>query len=219
MDRYSNNYDLKVIGGVFKDEFEYWDAMSEYSIKDKHIVYYNFEKVGHILNFLCRYDLFSKSIIEVGVGLGFVAKALISGGQINHYTATECGEGYIDYVKNTSSVDVVKTTMDSLPFDDKRFDTVFLFDVLEHIKPENRVKSYAELSRVLKDKRSVFINNPSNKNLSFHNKSFDNKFGFTEIEAFAESLGICIKDIKHYICNGYSVNAPINHYHIMEVSN
>jgi len=213
-----NRYDSEIINGKFEDEYAYWNKMSEYSM-DGEKVYYNFEKAQYIIKFLCDYNLLPETTLEVGAGLGIVAGGLVSGGVIKSYTCTECGDGYIKFLYDKWHLRAAKTKMSILPYPDKSFDNIFLFDVLEHINPMERKSSYKELSRVLKNKRRVFINNPSKSNVSFHNKDFDNVIGFREIEDFADALGSYIKKVEYYECKGYTKDAVTNYYHFIEVSN
>lgn len=60
-------------------------------------------------------------------------------------------EGYVTLDKDPSlKPDIVADIEEKIPFDDKSFDEVRVKYVLEHIRPENKVKVMAELYRVLK---------------------------------------------------------------------
>jgi 2-polyprenyl-3-methyl-5-hydroxy-6-metoxy-1,4-benzoquinol methylase len=214
------DYNTDVIRSVFDDEYQYWDKMSEFSINNDK-VYYNIQKVHHIVKFLMDYELRHKQVLEIGCGLGLVAKALITGAMITDYKATECWQGYIDFMRQTTGgrLNAVKAKMNDLPYENGTFDVAFLFDVLEHITPGERDKSYVELDRVMKPKRQIFINTPSSRNISFHNKEFDHPFRLRDVDEFAISLGCDIRNITYYRCPGYDKRAFGNHYHMIEVAN
>jgi 2-polyprenyl-3-methyl-5-hydroxy-6-metoxy-1,4-benzoquinol methylase len=210
-------YDKIIINGEHEDEYDYWNKMSEFSLKKDGSIFYNFEKVRHILGFLCDYDFRTKNVLEIGVALGIVSNALVQGGLLQRFNGTECGENFIKRLRE-KNVKIDKAKMNKLPYPDGLYDIAFLFDVLEHINPSEREQSYTELTRVMRDKKTIFINQPSIENKSYHNSDYDHEFTFKDIELFAKATGTYIRKVKNYVCYGYIENSIPNYYHVMELS-
>lgn len=216
----AERYREEILQGNIRDEFDYWDRMSGYSILGDHRVRYNFRKAQAIMVRLGQYDLAASDILEVGAGMANVAMALCVAGAIpmKRYRCTECGDGYIRFLWDCWGIRADKAKMNRLPYADHLFDVVFLFDVLEHIRPEERAQSWRELDRVMRDSRRVFINNPAKRNPSHHHPDYDHGFGFKEMEELAGALGCHIGNIQYYSCDLYRGDQP-NFYHFVEITN
>ena len=60
---------------------------------------------------------------------------------------------------------IIKASIDKLPFDDGYFDTVFITDVLEHLTDETLIKGIKEVNRVLKSGGKLIIVIPYKEDL------------------------------------------------------
>lgn len=83
-----------------------------------------------------------KTLLDVGTGRGETLE------EARDFGITAKGTETVSALLND---DVVHALLPNLPFDDKAFDVVTCFEVLEHLRPEDLVASLRELARVAKD--------------------------------------------------------------------
>jgi ubiquinone/menaquinone biosynthesis C-methylase UbiE len=183
-------------------DYQYWDQVGNDSLKVKEsgavVIRDNWWKRVKLMNYMTQYDLYGTHILEIGTGRAIMAVALkILNGNF-YYRGTELGESYIDYCKQAYGLNIQNAKANNLPYKDNEFDTLFMFDVLEHIHPDERLKSYEEIKRVLKDNFTVFINHPHMNNKSLHDNKYDHYYGLNEMFEFADILGADIKRIESY---------------------
>jgi len=113
---------------------------------------YRYAKEPHILTNLDRIDFRGKRVLEIGLGQGADAEAIVARGGV--YSGVDLTEESVKRVK--MRFELKGLTYDSitqgsaldLPFDTGSFDIVFSHGVLHHI-PEIR-RASAEIARVLK---------------------------------------------------------------------
>lgn len=171
------------------EEVEYWDSVAVQA-KD------NFNKRKKLLRYLLNYDFEDTEVLEIGTGLGTTATLLMfaTGGTFK-YIGTDISPKFCAYAKRMG-LNMVNARSDNLPFTEKQFDSIFAFDVLEHISHKDRPSVFTELSRVLKRGGTVFINNPLSE--SKHDKNFDFGFSQSEIGKLSETLEAEIYEVKTY---------------------
>jgi 2-polyprenyl-3-methyl-5-hydroxy-6-metoxy-1,4-benzoquinol methylase len=94
-----------------------------------------------------------KSILDIGCGHGVYGKELIKKG--HEYTGIETNEEYVKEAKK--HVNVLHMQAEKLDFPDKHFDTVIMFEVLEHL--EDPYKAMSEIVRVTRKNLVVSVPN------------------------------------------------------------
>jgi ubiquinone/menaquinone biosynthesis C-methylase UbiE len=85
------------------------------------------------------------SVLDVGSGAGFLAKAL------------RCDGKKVVEVDIHPKGDAMKASVLDLPFPENAFDTVTCLEVLEHLSPTDTTKAVSELRRVAKDRLIVTV--------------------------------------------------------------
>ena len=164
---------------------DYWDRIAEAG-KD------NIHKRGKIVQKLLSVDLIRKDILEVGVGMGTAAAALmvVYLGAFN-YKGTDTSEKNVKQAKDSFNLDVQQANISSLPFPDSSFDVVIALDVLEHV--EDKEAGFAEINRVLRPYGKIVINIP----LSESKHDVEQEFGF-DVDDLYRLLQVCGMDIESY---------------------
>ncbi len=94
-----------------------------------------------------------KSILDIGCGHGVYGKELIKKG--HEYTGIESNEEYVEEAKK--HVNALHMKAEKLDFPDKSFDTVIMFEVLEHL--EDPYKAFSEIVRVTR--KNVVVSVPN----------------------------------------------------------
>lgn len=136
----------KLVGDLTAEERrEYEDFFARYDE-------YRYRKEPHILTNLDKIDLTGKRVLEIGLGQGADAEALVKRGAI--YSGIDLTEESVKRVKmrfELKDLEYEKIEQASaleIPFADNSFDVVFSHGVLHHI-PEVKTAS-REIARVLK---------------------------------------------------------------------
>lgn len=125
-----------------------------------------------ISQFVLQFMRSEDAILEIGGGSGIVATKIYNKLKcVPDYINIDISPAFVEFVSKKIGLKSVVGTASDLPFDDNLFDSVWLFDVLEHISPEKRSGAGVEIGRVLKDSGAVFINNPIYQ--SKHNQDFE----------------------------------------------
>lgn len=94
-------------------------------------------------------------ILNVGAAAGFSSEWLSRFGAV---TSVENEAGFLEHLRKTG-IEVVDASADDLPFPDDTFDLVCVFDVLEHIRDDE--KALHEIFRVCKSGGFVCITVPA----------------------------------------------------------
>lgn len=152
---------------------------------------------------VARYRFFSeyakdKNVLDAGCGFGYGSVILsnnakkVVGIDKSIQTLKHSTEKYYSGNINYAASDVTCT-----PFENKTFDTIYAFEVIEHIKNDDDFLS--EMTRLLKDDGYIFISTP-NKKLSGYLDGVVNKFHFREYELdeFREKLNCYFSDVQIY---------------------
>ncbi len=171
---------------------EYWDATAMHcysgkSPKETELIRVNLPKVRYIAKKVLEYDMTNINILEIGCGVGMVSAMvrLMYMKKIN-LKATDVSPIFAEGAKTMFGLDTYVTKAERMPFKDKEFDAIFMFDVLEHIHPDERKVSYMEINRVLNDGGMMFINNPLDELTTGHNKDFDHGFNSNDLVSLCE---------------------------------
>jgi SAM-dependent methyltransferase len=139
------------------------------------------------LDFLKKYnnDLSKVKVLEAGCGDGRFLCELKKTGAEDLY-GIDYSERAISFAKIfVPKANIQTADIKSLPYEDGFFDTIFLIEVLEHIKLDEVGSVLSELSRVLKKEGQLIITVPS-KNVPVGSKHYQH---FTP-----ESLMFNLKD-------------------------
>lgn len=180
----------------------YWDGVADQlSNFETQVVQDNFIKKKAIVGELLPWDFSKEKILEIGSGNGLIAGILKwANGRID-YQGLDVSERFAKTAEHFFGLKVDVGRVTELPYEDGQFTVAMLFDVCEHIKPEERLKGWAELNRVLnKDRRIVFINNPLSPSL--HDEAFDYGFSDSDISTMAEILGMRLSSVKILTAQG-----------------
>jgi ubiquinone biosynthesis O-methyltransferase len=100
----------------------------------------------------------NKKMLEIGCGMGGLSVILAKKGC--DITALDFNLDYLEITKLRASrynlnLNLINSTAENLPFNDKSFDIILCYDVLEHTKDPYKV--IKEISRVLKPEGQVYI--------------------------------------------------------------
>lgn len=104
-----------------------------------------------------RYNLDGKKVLDIGCGYGALSSMLLDKGA--YVWGIEVNENKLKIAKEklgkNKKFTPILTKDEKLSFDDKYFDCIFLFDVIEHVgRPE---KTIAECFRVLKPGGYLYV--------------------------------------------------------------
>jgi ubiquinone/menaquinone biosynthesis C-methylase UbiE len=132
-------------------------------------------------------------ILDVGSGKGKIASLVQETGKCEVY-ALEPDEKKIEFIKsNRPSIKTIKSTADSIPFDDGFFDKIYSTMAVHHFR--NQSESLKEISRVLKPTGVlVIVDISANTFLGkiarfFENGILRSGFSFLEVSKLSEILG------------------------------
>lgn len=183
-------------------ETEYWNDVAIKTSKAKeNMINDNWFKRGQLVKRLLDYNFYRTRVLEIGCGLGMTAQSLRLVQGLFKYDCTDTSDVFCDFVRDTFHMNPKQAKANDLPYDSDKFDCIFVFDVLEHIQPDERLQSYGEMLRVLRTGGRVFINNPLTQ--SNHDVEFD--FGFTDYDLTNfMSIGFKLEKLEEYqIGNDY----------------
>lgn len=164
------------------NDIEYWEQQAQKQVYDKKVKVKS-GRVAYLLRELLKLPLDSKNIVEVGCGSAFIGYLLSLMFPRSSYTGFEIAPSYIN---NPLPVEIKEGRITNLSYPGKGADFVFLFDVLEHIDPDERVDGYKEINRILAPGGVVVIHNPTKG--SKHNQQFEHILGTAEIASFCNHI-------------------------------
>lgn len=134
------------------------------------VLYHNLD--GKVANFFClnkvkklKLDFSNKTVLDFGCGTG-INNNIFS--KNCNYIGTDVAGGRIDYARKLYphrkfvSIDLINQDNPQMPFKDKTFDYVAIFNCLHHI-PENDIHYIAkDIHRILKPNGQVIMVEPCN---------------------------------------------------------
>lgn len=182
-------------------ESEYWDKVAEHVFSGKGVSA-NIHKVEQVVGRILRWaSMIDQDVLEVGTGCGLTA-AVLNMACLGRwrYTGTDTSQVFIDGLKKTFPLKVVKADITSLPGEDGQYSRILCLDSLEHVHPDDRPQGYAELARVAADHAVLLINMPLWQ--GFHEPEFDHPFGPADF-AMLEAAGF---ELRHF--DAYAVPNP-----------
>jgi SAM-dependent methyltransferase len=172
-----------------EDESQYWDAVAikkgvegDFSANFNDNIWKRAEQTSRIL----AHRPVDARVLEIGCGHGLLP-SMIRGLLLGnfHYTGTDVSAKFCEFMKRQWGLTAVHTDITALP--DGPYDMVWLFDTLEHIRPEDREFGYAEISRVLADTGVVLLNLPLDG--SDHVDEFERGVSMRDCARLAEVIG------------------------------
>ena len=172
-------------------EVAYWEAQAQ----GKNGLRHNVVKQCEILSRLLQYQPFGKSVLEIGCGQAITAAAvnLMCTGRFD-YTGTELAPAYVDLVSRRWKLPCVQADVLALP--DVKVDQVWLFDVMEHVRPADRVVAAQGIAERLKDDGLVLINTPLGDD--GHDDEFEHGFEERDLHRFCEDGGFRLAKWERY---------------------
>jgi SAM-dependent methyltransferase len=145
------------------------------------------EIIQTYLKRVCR-NKSSSAILNVGCGTGGTIDMLERFGNVDNIDASDDA---VAFVKSRGYKNIKKVDDIDLPFEDKTYDVVGAFDVLEHI--EDHKRALCEWKRVLKDDGAIVITVPAYQWLwSEHDVSLHHRRRYTvkSLMAVAAEAGL-----------------------------
>lgn len=169
--------------GIDLKEQEYWNGVErQVSVNDSHFID-NFEKRRALVHELSKFQFTNSKVLEIGTGNGLTAHLMRLVNMPLHYQGIDVSDKFAATAHRLFRLDVKVGDAAELKWPDRTFDCIWAFDSMEHIAPHKRAQMYAEMNRVLKEQRFIFINNPLDEDTTGHDKNFD--FGFDEVDVAA----------------------------------
>jgi len=181
------------------DTMKFWDKQARRKFAfpgAKKKIIDNIWKRQAIVKRLLAYDLYNKSILEIGVGPGttFAAIKLILLNRFD-YIGTDVSKEYTNFVKEKFKMRVVQTDITNLPGSSQSYDYVVALDVLAHVDPKYRLIGFTEIKRVLKNKGHVILNITKTKP---DPSAFDWGFSSEDLETLMSVCDLTIERLEPY---------------------
>lgn len=155
-------------------------------------------------------DVKNKKVLDIGCGFGWVELLGIKRG-VKEIVGIEPTKQDIETARKFVRDKRVKFKVASaieLPFEDKYFDTVVCFEVIEHIPKGTEEKMFSEIRRVLKNNGVLYLSTPYN---SFFATIFDpawwlighRHYSQDRLRNYGEKNGFKVLDV--YVKGGWGV--------------
>ena len=196
-----------------KTDVEYWNEVaSSDEPHDPRCTYIrsNPSKSRIVMRELLRHEYNHKRILEIGVGCGTIAAAinLIYVGNVK-YVGIDISEAFINVATRIFRLNVKNARSTNIPFEDGLFDYVWMFDVFEHILPEERERTGKEIGRVLKKGGMLIMNSPVMPTL--HDEGFDFGIVKSDIDGLMKNAAISREymNIIHYMAKDDPMRAYV----------
>ena len=178
----------------------YWNQKAGALVNTKNnAISDNWRKRKELIKKLLDYDLWDKSILEIGCGFATTTGFLmgIHGGGFD-YVGTDIAPTFHKTAHKLFGLKTMTARADSLPFEADQFDICFAFDVLEHIHPDDRARVALEFDRVLKPASRMFINSPHPANPSGHDDEFEHWFTDLDLVSLSRALKMNVDRMDLY---------------------
>jgi len=107
-------------------------------------------------------DIIGKRVLDIGCGYGWFEMSAISK-NVDEIVACEPTEDDLTTIRKNivdSHVDIKVASAIDLPFTDHSFDTVVVWEVIEHIPHGTEAKMFEEIARVLKIGGKLYLSTP-----------------------------------------------------------
>ncbi|MBI3985227.1 MAG: class I SAM-dependent methyltransferase [Candidatus Levybacteria bacterium] len=134
-------------------------GFKESRISEKHYFEWRKNRAQSAVNRISgNYELKNKVTLDIGCGYGALSSILLSKGAKVY--ATETDKSKLDSAEklikgNKKNIKYLHVKNEILPFKDKFFEVIFLFDVIEHVKkPEIMIE---ECERILKPEGLLYV--------------------------------------------------------------
>ncbi len=118
--------------------------------------------------FIDKTDIENKNVLEIGCGFGWFLYNILKYNP-KSFSGLENSEDKINNLKNffkdKRCLFYVGDAL-NLPFENNTFDTVCMFDVIEHLPKNTENIVFSEIARVLKPKGKLYLSTPNNHILS-----------------------------------------------------
>ncbi|TKZ35875.1 class I SAM-dependent methyltransferase [Brachyspira catarrhinii] len=119
-------------------------------------------------DFIDKTDIENKTILEIGCGFGWFLYNIIKYNP-KLFSGLENSDEKINNLKNFFTDERCSFYVGdalNLPFENDTFDTVCMFDVIEHLPKNTEDVVFKEISRVLKSGGKLYLSTPNNHILS-----------------------------------------------------
>ena len=153
-------------------------------------------------------DVRGKRILDIGCGFGWFEVNASNRGA-NSIVGVEISEDDLATAKGTitgRNIEFKVASAIDLPFEDKSFDTVVCWEIIEHIPKRGENKMFSEIRRVLKDKGKLYLSAPHRQIIS---NMLDpawwltghRHYSYEQLAYFAKSNGFAIE--KYAVRGGW----------------
>lgn len=187
----------------YSSDSAYWDSVAHFKDEnnpDIRCIHHNAQKCRVLVPEILKHNMHKKMVLEIGAGSGVVA-SVISRVYMNEikYLGTDISENFLATAQKLMGLKVTKARSTELPVGDGKADFVFMFDVFEHIHPDERVKTAQEIGRVLKKGGILIMNSPM---LESKHAQYDYGIGAADGKTIEEHGGLKNTKIKviSYTC-------------------
>jgi ubiquinone/menaquinone biosynthesis C-methylase UbiE len=187
------------------DEISYWDnACVMRGWGD------NIWKRQEIVRRLMKLDLIGRSVLEIGCGLG-TAFGSINVALLQHvdYLGTDLSPRFVSAANRAWKLNTVQAEVTHLPGEDHSYDYVVALDSLEHVRPEDRIAGYKEISRVLKQKGAMVVLNIPLE-ITLHDKEYDHGFDDSDLFTLLKATDMRLQFYEAYTIIG-AEDVPISY--------
>lgn len=196
----------------FKNSFVSMLFMKKYSKQFKENTYkkYNNEYVTILkryekefdprIDFISKLDIKNKKILDIGCGTGKISSLFVNN---NEVYGIDISSKILEIAKKRGIITKqLNLDQENIPFKDRSFDVIFLFDSLEHVfLPEKLLK---DSCRLLKNNGLLYITTHNIKDDTNITNEYDlSLFDIKRLKRLLRKLGF--KDIKIY---GWSWSEP-----------
>lgn len=145
--------------------------------------------------------VFGKKVLDIGCGTGIYVDYLAKKGF--DAVGVDFVKEFIDFAKKHRQGKFLVNNAYKLPFKDKSFDTVIMFDVLEHI--EDELKVLTEIKRISKNRIILIVPCETNYDIAKFHLIYDTNidwshyryYSIPKIKHLLNSLKIKIIDINY----------------------
>lgn len=126
----------------------------------------NYDDLSGRCRFCCDWlsaeSITRKKVLEIGCGIGWFALNCAKK-KVGHYVGIEHQRNNLFAAENNifdSRIDFQEASALELPYPDQSFDTLVIFDVIEHLPIDSEPQLFNEMFRVLKEGGGIFLSTP-----------------------------------------------------------